>query len=424
MNKNKFMENIGLKIIALIFAIVLWMIVVNVDNPVKMNTYRNIPVTITNTEIVTNRGKTYKVIDDTSTVTVIVKAKRSDMAKLTADKIVAEADLSDMQFESLVPITVTIPGFSGEYTAEATPANLKVKIEDRTKKVFPITVSMTGTPRDGYVVASEEASINPEKVEVKGSESIVSSIDSVIAKVDVSGISKDEDLPAELLFYDKEGNLVNRSLLSDNIGDEGITVSVKVLTVKNVGIKIKHAAEPNEETEELSQSVYKFTCEPSTVQVCGRKEDVQNFKEIEIPLDHIDHKNEEGKHETTIDISTYLPEGIKLVDPKANNIVVTVLIEKEGTKTIEYQVESIKIENLSDLFKVSFEDEVEVNIQLAGPQEELDKINLNEAVSIDMKNNINPGVYEIPVRVDLTGAKGVSLVEKPYVKVTLTEKKR
>ena len=132
----------------------------------------------------------------------------------------------------------------------------------------------------------------------------------------------------------------------------------------------------------------------------------------------------EGKLETTIDISNYIPNGIKLVDPKANNVVVTLVIEKAGTRTIEYQVESIKIENLSEKFKVSFEDEVEVKLMLAGPQEELDKINLSEAVSIDLKESTNPGKFEVPVKVDLSGAKGVSLVEKPYVKVTLTEKKK
>ena len=419
MNKNKFMENIGLKIMALIFATVLWMIVVNLDNPVKMTTFRNIPVTIENTEIVTNRGKTYKIIDDTQTVSVIVKAKRSDMAKLTSDKIVAVADMSDMQLESLVPITVSIPGFSGEYTAEATPANLKVKIEERTKKVFPITVSMSGTPRDGYVVSHDEISINPEKVEIKGSESIVSSIESVVAKVDVSGISKNESLPADLLFYDSDGNLVNRNLLTDNIGDEGITVNVKVLNIKNVGIKVDF-----EEIPEDENSVYKVTCEPTTIQICGHKEDLEGFDEIIIPSDHINQNMAEGKLETTIDISNYIPNGIKLVDPKANNVVVTLVIEKAGTRTIEYQVESIKIENLSEKFKVSIEDEVEVKLMLAGPQEELDKINLSEAVSIDLKESTNPGKFEVPVKVDLSGAKGVSLVEKPYVKVTLTEKKK
>ena len=415
---NKFMENIGLKITALIFAVVLWLIVVNVDDPVKTVTYRNIPVTIENTEIVTNRGKTYKVVDDTQTVNVVVSTKRSNISKVTADKIVATADMSEMQLESLVPIKVTIPGFTGEYTASASPGNLKVKIEERTKKVFPVTVLTTGTPRDGYVVDKDNAVAIPEKIEVKGSESIVSSIESVIAKVDVSGISKDEILPAEIIFYDNHGSVVNRSQLVDNLGEEGITVDVKVLNVKSVGIRADLTASDDENT------IYKVTCEPSSIQVCGEEELLKDFDEIVIPSEAINYNGEEGKLETTIDVSTYLPEGISLLDSKGNNVVLTVVVEKEGTKTVEFQVESIKIENLSEKLKVSFEEGTELKLQFAGPQEELDKLNLKEIVSIDMKNNINPGVYEVPVIVSLDEESGIVLTETPYIKVKLTEKKK
>ena len=418
MMNNKFMENIGLKIAALIFAVVLWLIVVNVDDPVKTVTYRNIPVTIENTEIVTNRGKTYKVVDDTQTVNVVVSAKRSDISRITSDKIVATADMSEMQLESLVPIKVSIPGFAGEYTATASPGNLKVKIEERTKKVFPITVALTGTPRDGYVVDKDKALAIPEKIEVKGSESLVSSIETVIARVDVSGISKDEVLPAEIIFYDSNGIVVNRSQLTDNIGEEGIAVDVKVLNVKTVSIRadLNAAGEGN--------TIYNVTCEPSSIQVCGEEEIINDFNEIVIPSEDIDYNGEEGKLETTIDISTYLPEGISLLDSKGNNVVLTVVVEKEGTRTVEFQVESIKIENLSDKLKVSFEGETEILLQFTGPQEELDKLNLKEIVSIDMKNNINPGEYEVPVIVDLEESSGIVLTETPYIKVKLTEKKK
>ena len=36
------------------------------------------------------------------------------------------------------------------------------------------------------------------------------------------------------------------------------------------------------------------------------------------------------KVEKTVDITQYLPEGIKLVDENANTILITVMIEKDG----------------------------------------------------------------------------------------------
>ena len=46
MKKYKFTDNLGLKIIAVIFAAFLWLIVVNLDNPVSTQTFSEVPVTI------------------------------------------------------------------------------------------------------------------------------------------------------------------------------------------------------------------------------------------------------------------------------------------------------------------------------------------------------------------------------------------
>ena len=417
MIKNKYTENLGLKIMALVFAAVLWLIVVKVDDPVKTTTFRNVPVTMVNTEIVTNKGKTYKVLDDSQTANIIVKANRSVISKITADKIVATADMSGMQFESLVPITVSIPGFEGNYTAEATPANLRVTIEERTKKVFPVTVSASGTPRDGHVIAYNELTPNPEKITVRGSKSVVSSIDVVVAKVDVSGISRSGEVPAELVFYDSNGNPINRSQLSDNIGEDGITVNVTVLNTKNVGLEFNTSGEPAQ-----GFAVTDITYEPESVQVCGTEEELADLNKIVVPPEEIDVSGAFEKIEQTIDISSYLPEGIQLADEKANNVIVTVIIEEEGTRTIEVQPESIKIKNLAKNLKVSFEADSDIQLQFRGPKESLDALNISEATSIDLKDYTEPGTYEVPVQIDIGAASEVVLEQNPIISVNLTVK--
>ena len=96
--KNKLTNNIGLKFAAVLFAALLWLIVVNVDDPVDTNIYRNIPVTVTNEEVVTNTGKTYQILDDTQTVTVAVTAPRSVLSQIKNNHIKSEADMREMEF--------------------------------------------------------------------------------------------------------------------------------------------------------------------------------------------------------------------------------------------------------------------------------------------------------------------------------------
>lgn len=413
MKKYKFTNNLGLKIMALVFAAFLWLIVVNIDDPVETATFRNIPVTVQNEEIVTNEGKTYKILDDTQTVSVVVKAKRSVLAKLSADQITAIADMSNMQIESLIPITATIPGYEGRYTTETTPSNLRVKTEDQTKKVFPLTVSASGTPRDGYVVG--EMTTNPEKITVGGAESLVSSVDKAVAKVDVSGLSKTSTLQAELVYYDSNGNVLDKTQLKDNLGSEGITVNVQMLNTKNIPLHFNVSGTP--------QPGYIFnglTCEPESIQVSGTAEELDGFDELDIAASEIDINDATEKIEKTIDILPYLPDGIHLVDETANNVVVTVFVEQEGAKTIELPVESIRVNNLQSNLKVAFDENTDIELQFKGAQEALNKLDVRNAASIDLKSMTKAGVYEVPVNIET--AANITLTKKPTVKVTLTEK--
>lgn len=79
--RRRLMNNLGLKIVALLFAAILWLMVVNINDPVEKKTYRDITVRILHSEIITNRGKTYRVQNDSNKVSVVVTAKRSVLEK-------------------------------------------------------------------------------------------------------------------------------------------------------------------------------------------------------------------------------------------------------------------------------------------------------------------------------------------------------
>ena len=49
-------RNLGLKIVSFLLAVALWLLVVNIDDPVVRWTYLDVPVTIKNADIITNQG--------------------------------------------------------------------------------------------------------------------------------------------------------------------------------------------------------------------------------------------------------------------------------------------------------------------------------------------------------------------------------
>lgn len=415
MKKYKFTDNLGLKIIAVIFAAFLWLIVVNLDNPVSTQTFSEVPVTIINEDIILSAGDTYQVLGEEK-VSVVVSATRQVRQKLTKEDIVATADIKEMDTSTgLVPIKISIPNYAGKYeSAEAAPRNLQIQREKSGKKVLSLTVSTGDSKvRDGYILG--DMTVNPDKVTITGPESILDQIDRAVALIDVEGLAKDSEETAKLGLYDISGNPISQTRLGNNLGEGGITVSVEVLKIKSVPISLSVSGTPAEG--------YKYTgysSEPETVQIYGEKDVVDKIEEIDVPV--IDVSGASQPIQKSVNISEYLPEGVQLVDEKTANITVTAMVEEEGTRTINFMVSSIQINNLAEGLQVSYESDAEIALRFSGDQKALEMLDISNAVSVDMSAYVVPGVYDVHVDVDIP--EGITLMKKVTVQLTVAEKEQ
>ena len=270
------MENLSLKVIALFFAVFLWLIVINIDDPVDTQTFDNIPVEVKNEQVVKSKGKMYQILDGTENVSVKVTAKREILEKLTSSDFSAVADMQEMQINSLIPIKVSVKRYSSECKAEASPNNLVVEINDVKQKVFPLTVSVSGTPQNGCIIGN--MTVNPEKITIKGSEPLVESIEKAVVKVDVTGRADSGTVQGNLVLYDSQGNIVDQSKLSNNLNTEkGIQVEIQMLNTKDVPITYQ-------QPENLKENYIctGWTCEPQTIQVSGTKEMLDTISDVEL----------------------------------------------------------------------------------------------------------------------------------------------
>ena len=415
MKKYKFTDNLGLKIIAVIFAAFLWLIVVNLDNPVSTQTFSEVPVTIINEDIILSAGDTYQVLGEEK-VSVVVSATRQVRQKLTKEDIVATADIKEMDTSTgLVPIKISIPNYAGKYeSAEAAPRNLQIQREKSGKKVLSLTVSTGDSKvRDGYILG--DMTVNPDKVTITGPESILDQIDRAVALIDVEGLAKDSEETAKLGLYDISGNPISQTRLGNNLVEGGITVSVEVLKIKSVPISLSVSGTPAEG--------YKYTgysSEPETVQIYGEKDVVDKIEEIDVHV--IDVSGASQPIQKSVNISEYLPEGVQLVDEKTANITVTAMVEEEGTRTINFMVSSIQINNLAEGLQVSYEPDVEIALRFSGDQKALEMLDISNAVSVDMSAYVVPGVYDVHVDVDIP--EGITLMKKVTVQLTVAEKEQ
>lgn len=389
--KDKLKNNLGLKIIAFVFAVFLWWTVVNIDDPINTKQFY-VDVTVTNPEVITNAGKSYQILDDTKTITVTIKARRKVLDEIKPSNIMATADLREMQ-DSSVPIRLKVNGFEGSYeSATAYPQNIQVSVENTQKKTFPITTVSVGSPRDGYVVGGME--VSPKTVDISGPQSAVSKISKVVARVDVSEIASDTMIETELLYYDAADNRIDKTLLTSNCDKNGVSVSVDIWNTKKVQLLF--------DTSEIKPaSGYVFTgidIEPQTIRVAGATEQLNALTQLEIRTEELKKRDISANEEVIIDITKHLPEGIIMANSEESSVVVRILVEKAGTKTILLPVGSVQIENAPSKYNLEKGPEQEVELQFSGSKEALESLSSEKiTASVDLSQYTEAGIYTVKV---------------------------
>ena len=413
--KDKLKNNLGLKIIAFVFAVFLWWAVVNIDDPINTKQFY-VDVAVTNPEVITNAGKSYQILDDTKTITVTIKARRKVLDEIKSSYIMATADLREMQ-DSSVPIRVKVIGFEGSYeSATAYPQNIQVSVENTMKKTFPITSVANGTPRDGYVVGSMTAS--PKTVDISGPESAVSKISKVVARVDVSEMSSDATIETELVYYDAAENRIDKTLLSSNCDKNGVSVSVDIWNTKKVPLQF--------DTSDIKPaSGYAFTgieVEPQTIRVAGTTEQLNALSQLEIRAEELKKRDVSANEEVIVDITKHLPEGIIMANSDESSVVVRILVEKAGTKSILLPVGSVQIENAPSKFNLEKGPEQEVELQFSGSNEALERLSSEKiTASVDLSQYTEAGTYT--VKVEITELpEGCIYIGEATIKIILTKK--
>ena len=394
MKKDTWKNNLGLKFAALLFSILLWWSVVNIDDPIDKRNFVT-DVELINTDIITNQGKSFQIVKS-QTITVTVKARRKVLESIKTSDIEVIADFTEYdETTELVPIRVKVNGYESRCEeVSANPKNLQLKTEDIVQKTFPVHTVRTGEVRNGYVVASMTP--DPQYIDVSGPGSVVNQISKVVAKVDVLGLSKTSVLAADLIYYDYADNVLDKTALTTEYDKVGVGVTVEVWRTKTLDLKF--------DTSEINVAKgYVFDrieVEPQSIKVAGSDNIIIPMDKIEISAEALKTEELNANQQVVVDVAKYLPEGIILADQDASSVVVTIIVEKTGIKTISIPTRSIKVDNVSEEFEITYDGVQDVELKFEGANDALQSLTADMIeASIDLDKFTAEGTYDIPVHV-------------------------
>ena len=336
--KRALTNNIGMKILALVFSFFLWLVVVNIDDPTQTRTFTAV-VKVTNEDVLTDAGKIYEVKDGINTVSFRVTAKRSIIEKLSSSDFTAIADMNYLESEERVPVTITANSYASSVTISSKQLYLYVVLEDEATNRLVIDAKTTGEPADG--VAIESVTCSPTVITVTGREDKVTSIVSVEAVCDISGVSADITESVIPVFYDGAGNVVDTTGL--NLSVSMVDVSVDLVNLKAADISVKTSGSLAE-----GLSLESITTDPTTILLKGEPSVLNEVTGIVIPEGVINLSDVTSSFSTTVDITAYLPDGVSLSDSSQSTVTIYVTLEGEEAKNLEVTSSNISFTNLAD----------------------------------------------------------------------------
>lgn len=332
-------QNLGLKFLSVICASFLWLIVMNINDPIDEQRFVGIPVELTNTDAITDEGKVYQILDNTNMINVTVRAKRSVLDQLDRDNIHAVADLSEVSVTNMVTIKLSSNRYSNQIDSiRSNTEFLKLNIEDVRQKQLPIQISAVGSPEEGYLTGTVTA--GQTVVRIKGPESVINRIDSVQAIVDVSGMMSDVSTTASIILYDAGGNRVEDDSIQLNISS--VEVKVSILATKSVPFTYHVFGTPAEGYELTGAIVGTY----DRIMIAGAQNVLDTISSIEIPAEVLNVTGQTDSLNALISLNDYLPTGVIIADEEHTGLLgVSVGIEPLETTSVMIPEEQIRIVN-------------------------------------------------------------------------------
>ena len=389
-------KNLGFKILAVVFAFILWLVVYNTDDPTITFSYTT-NVTVENASAVTDMNKCYEVLNGTNTVSFAVTAKRSVLNKLEDTDFTAVADMNRMIVnedgdKANVPIEITSKRSNSSLKYNGKNKYLEVSLEDLMKRRFIITADTSGKVADGYALG-EVTVTNPNVLNVSGPASIVNKIDSVVATIDVDGMSmnlSDNVIPA---LYDADGQEIDTTKLK--LSNTTVTISAKILSVKEIPLVFSTSGVPYGDNR-----VVEISSKPETIKVKGSSTTLNPLSSLNIPGDVLNVSGASEDITTTIDISEYLPDGVELVNASDATVTVTVRIEAYELKKFNLSTSQINVNGLDSNYDLSF-DQSTVAVTVSGLKNDLNKLNTRQlSASIDV-TDLGVGTHQVNLDLNL-----------------------
>lgn len=394
--KHFFTKNMALKVIAFVFAMLLWGYVLTDQKPLREKEVPNVATSFDGEgELIAQgycvRGDRREILQN---VTVKVRTQITNYIYVTPTTISATISLRNISEARVydLPIQATVTSALG-VVQSISPATVPVEIDTLVTKTVPISTVFSGELPAGYW-ADMDAMTTTSRLDITGPKTDISTITHGECVVDLSNRTGTIFSTFDVKLYDKSNNLVSSDIVIGTLPTS--TVRLPIYPLKNVPIDVESAL-VGADNLAANHEIIKAVATPATVRLVGDQATLDKIDKIElepIPVNGLDTT-------MSVDGELIVPDNVRLLDDETIAILLEV---REMIITQTFEQLEIEIYGKQGRANVSLNSPT-ADLTVEGRYSLVSMLSRSDVQLFVDVTGLTPGVYKLPISVLVRDAK-------------------
>jgi YbbR domain-containing protein len=327
--KTQISSSFGAKMLSIIFAIILWIFVMDQVNPEITKTFENVSVNLLNEERISEKGLEIMGTKEFY-VNVKVKGRRNEVLNVKNSDISITADLgSATKGNNAIRLEQKLYK-ENVVIEELAQAEINIFLDEIIEENRPIRIEYSGNVPNNFSL--DKITLYPKEVTIKGPETIVSMVKRVVGVLDLEEIKTDTTKRVKIRALDENGQVVG----GISLGRDYIEVILSVNKVKSVRIEPLLVGKVAE-----GFKIVKAEVSPSVVAIQSKEDGIKEITQMltkEINVNNLSETKE-------FKIELVILSGVE-TPYLTGEVTVTVEIEKLQSKDFVFEPSEITFLNV------------------------------------------------------------------------------
>ena len=389
-----FNSDTNLKIIAVFFAIIIWVVVISNPNTIQQKTVRDVPISINGQSLLTERNLIIKkgLTDENNMTDVEFNTNSENIALLNKDVVNAYIDVGAIDSAGIhrldVKATTRIP--RSVPVSYSRPV-IEIEVDEMISASIPVSVEFTGIRPEGYYISPPK--IENSMIIINGPKSELQRVKKAVCYIDLSNQYRSINQKFDVDLLDDQENEVDKYSMASM---PTLAVSVDIFPKKTVPIEYKFATQYTVSAAKDYEITDIYTM-PNFVEIYGAQEELDRIYGIEINT----IVNQDLSESFTVESDMIQPNAnIRFVNQNQTAVqVVGVVEERQEIKRFEAIPIRIKSPPKDSTVELNYE---MVDIDVKGKISEIRKLRERDIdVYVDTSDLRIGSVVELPIIVEL-----------------------